>query len=87
MKINGHSISGVLNKIINKLNLSKVSELISIVKSIPDGYLQYRLCDWGVKKSQIGWLIDQSFTKGRIENNIIDLTKGDVRWILENIYE
>ena len=34
----------------------------------------------------INWLVDQSFTKGRMDNNIVELTKNDVHYILKSLY-
>ena len=45
------------------------------------------LSEWGIPKSDIYNIASESFTKGRMENNIIDLTEEDVIEILLKIYK
>lgn len=40
----------------------------------------------GVAQSDLPILVDQSFTKGRIDNNIVDLSKNDILSILKYIF-
>ena len=48
-------------------------------------YVPYTLSEWGVAKSDLPQLVDESFTKGRMDNNIVDLTKDQVLGILKSI--
>ena len=48
--------------------------------------ISHRLSDWKVEKEQLGTIAEHCFTKGRMENNPVDLTKEDVVEILENIW-
>jgi alcohol dehydrogenase class IV len=48
--------------------------------------IPYSLKEWGITKNQIPKLASDSFTKGRMDNNIVDLNKEDVYSILESIY-
>ena len=60
--------------------------MISIIKAIPNNNIKYNLRNWGLKESDLDFIAEQSFTKGRMDNNIVDLTKSEVREILETIY-
>ena len=60
-------------------------ELIQKIKAIPEGIIPYTLSEWGVGKSDLPRLVDESFTKGRMDNNIVDLTKDQVLAILHSI--
>lgn len=48
--------------------------------------IAYKLSDWKVKKEELEELAESCFTKGRMENNPVDLSKKDVVEILENIW-
>lgn len=48
--------------------------------------IAYKLSDWKVKKEELEELAESCFTKGRMENNPVDLSKQDVVEILENIW-
>lgn len=86
LEINASSISNVLEKIYIAVNLVGLQDLIKKIKSIPANIVSYRLKDWCIKKDDINWLVDQSFTKGRMDNNIVELTKNDVHYILKSLY-
>jgi len=86
LEINGPLISNDLDKILVNLGLGSVAELISMIKAIPNNNIKYNLRNWGLKESDLDFIAEQSFTKGRMDNNIVDLTKSDVRKILETIY-
>lgn len=58
----------------------KVEHLLDMVG------ISHRLSDWKVKKEQLGTIAEHCFTKGRMENNPVDLSKEDVEKILENIW-
>ena len=68
-----------------KNNELTYSELKENIKTIPSGVIPYKLNEWGISKDQLPKLVTESFTKGRIENNIIDLNEKDVMSVLENI--
>lgn len=46
----------------------------------------YSLDKWGIFADQLPKLVDESFTKGRMDNNIVDLNKKDVMSILKDIF-
>ncbi len=62
-----------------------VEELIRKIKAIPEGIIPYTLSEWGIQINDLPQLLNESFTKGRMDNNIVDLTKDQVFEILESI--
>ncbi len=86
LHINKAVVEKELNLIIKKLEMSGFSELEDRIKQISGNMLKFNLRSWGVAQSDLSVLLDQSFTKGRMENNIVDLTKDQVCKILEEIY-
>ena len=86
LDINGSAIKEPIGQIMHNLDLSAVADLKFLIAAIPEGYLKYRLRDWGIRRADIPMLAEHAFTKGRIENNIITLSTGDIEQILESIY-
>ena len=74
-----------LNIICNNLK-QNINELKHSIKSIPENIIPFRLREWNVPKDQLRLIAKESFTKGRMENNIVDLDMNDVIDILNNIY-
>ena len=60
-------------------------ELIQKIKIIPRGVIPYTLSEWGIQENDLPLLVKESFTKGRMDNNIVDLTKDQVLEILHSI--
>ena len=74
-------------KINNKqLNIILQSGKKQTIKEIPQGVVPYTLDKWGISEDQLPTLADESFTKGRMDNNIVDLTTDDVLGILKELY-
>ena len=86
LKINKASIEKELNIIMEKLKLVSLSEMEECINRIPRNILRYTLRDWGVSKSDLNTLVELSFTNGRMDNNIVDLTVNHVLQILIDIY-
>lgn len=86
IELNQKAIKVELNQIRENLSLKGNDDLKSLIKSIPGEYLKFRLKDWGVNKNDLAKLVDHSFTKGRMDNNIVDLAKDDVAWILNEMF-
>ena len=84
--INKDFIMDDIDKILSNLHYDNVSELVSNIINIPKDVIKFKLSEWGVKKQDIPTLVNQSFTKGRMENNIITLSNEDVKKILLEIY-
>ena len=85
LEINGEFIKEPLNRICNNNELT-YDELKETIKAIPQGVIPYTLDKWGIPENQLTKLAAESFTKGRMENNIVDLNEKDVMSILENIF-
>ena len=86
LEINGKLIKEPLDRICNNNELT-YDELKETIKAIPQGVIPYTLDEWGIPEDQLPKLADESFTKGRIDNNIVDLTTDDVLNILNEIYD
>ncbi len=86
MEINGPSVEFEFNKIIEDSGLKSIDDLKSLVKTIPQSILKYSLHDWGMRKNDIDFIVEKSFTKGRMENNIVNLNESNVKEILEKIF-
>jgi alcohol dehydrogenase class IV len=85
LKLNGNYIKESLDKICKVLNLT-YNQLIEKIEEIPKEIIPYSLSEWGILEDNIPKLAEESFTKGRMDNNIKDLSKDDVRKILERIF-
>jgi len=85
LEINAEEIKEPLDKICNNLALT-YDGLRYLIKHIPDNVISYSLKDWDIPENQLTTLAIESFTKGRMDNNIIDLNKEDVYSILKSIY-
>ncbi|MCH7762355.1 MAG: phosphonoacetaldehyde reductase [Candidatus Marinimicrobia bacterium] len=85
LEINGEFIKEPLDRICNKNELT-FDELKQTIKAIPQGIIPYTLNEWGIPENQLPKLATESFTKGRMDNNIVDLTTDDVLGILNELY-
>jgi alcohol dehydrogenase class IV len=73
-----------LDKICHSLELT-YDGLIQKIKTIPEGIIPYTLSEWGIQINDLPQLLNESFTKGRMDNNIVELTKDQVFDILNYI--
>ncbi len=85
LEINSKFIEDSLDKIYYGTKLS-YNKLVSKIKSIPKGIIPFSLEEWKVPRNHLHQLSKESFTKGRMDNNIVDLNIEDVFKILQNIY-
>jgi len=85
LEINRKWIKEPLDRICknNELTYDKLKQTI---KAIPQGVIPYTLDEWGIPEDQLPKLAEESFTKGRMDNNIVDLTTDDVLGILKELY-
>ena len=83
--INSESIQKPLGSILEQ-NVLTFNQLIEKIQSIPKGIIPYNLGKWGVSKANLDQLASESFTKGRMDNNVVQLSVSDVRSILNKIY-
>ncbi len=84
LEINGKHIKESLDKICHSLEVT-YDELIQKIKAIPEGIIPYTLSEWGIQENDLPQLVEESFTKGRMDNNILELSKDDVLDILDSI--
>ena len=85
LEINGKLIKEPLDRICNNNELT-YDELKETIKAIPQGVIPYTLDEWGIPENQLTKLAVESFTKGRMDNNVVDLTTDDVLGILKELY-
>ncbi|MCI7790603.1 MAG: phosphonoacetaldehyde reductase [Lachnospiraceae bacterium] len=57
-----------------------------IIHLLDKAGISYKLSDWKVKREELDGIAANCFTKGRMENNPVDLSKEDVIMILEKIW-
>lgn len=85
LELNGSLIKEPLDRIYSNNELTP-DQLKEAIKSIPLNVIPFKLNKWGVPKEELPKLASESFTKGRMDNNIVDLSEQDVLSILKNIY-
>ena len=85
LEINGKFIKGPIDRICNNLELT-FNELKQTIKAIPQGVIPYTLDEWDIPENQLTRLAAESFTKGRMDNNIVDLQTDDILMILKELY-
>ena len=86
LKINQSAIQTELDELFCRLKVKSVDELWAKIEAGIANKIPFRLSEFGVKKGALQDLVDLSFTKGRMDNNIIKLSKKDVHYVLETIY-
>ena len=84
LRLNRESIKVELNKLLSLLNIS-YEELERQIVDIPKNVVEFSLSKWGVKSENIDSIVERSFTKSRISNNVVELNKEDVRELIEQI--
>jgi len=85
LRINEQAIQMELEKIYSKLHIRNLAELEKLILRIPDGVIGFSLSEWGVKPSEIDDIVKRSFTKSRMENNIVELSKKDIQSAFKSI--
>jgi alcohol dehydrogenase class IV len=71
--------------LLEALKVNNPEELQDWIDNIAREIINMRLSEFGIKANDIDELVELSFTQGRMDNNPVDLTPGDVRAILEQI--
>jgi alcohol dehydrogenase class IV len=84
LKLNGKHIKKALDKIIQTLNIT-YDEFIQKIQEIPEDKIPFSLSAWGIQENDLPQLLKESFTKGRMDNNIIDLNQLEINKILYDI--
>ncbi|MBU0528490.1 phosphonoacetaldehyde reductase [bacterium] len=85
LKINEKAMQMELEKIYAKMGIQDLSELEQLILQIPESIIDFTLSKWGVKQTEIDDIVERSFTKSRMENNIVDLTDKDILAVVNNI--
>ena len=85
LDINRNSIEEQLGTLLDFLNMT-YDELKGIMLSIPDSIIPFKLNQWGIPRDKIPIIVEKSFTKGRMENNIVNLNFNDVLQIINLTY-
>ena len=85
LDINKEKITDQINQICSYNDIT-YNELKEKIKGIPYGIIPFTLKKWGITKDQLPRLAKKSFTKGRMENNIVDLSITHILDLLESIY-
>ena len=81
---NNEAIEIELNKLLSVLNIN-YKELENQILEIPKNVIDFKLSKWGIKSENIDEIVNRSFTKSRISNNVVELNHEDVRHLLEQI--
>lgn len=84
LELNKEYMSENLEQLLDTLEID-YDELKKQIASLPGGVIDYRLRSWGIKADDFNEIVEKSFTKSRISNNIIDLSKDDVYNLLYDI--
>ena len=85
LEINGKFIKEPLDRICKNNELT-YDELKKTIKALPQGIIPYTLDEWGIPENQLPKLAAESFTKGRMDNNIVELSTDDVLGILKELF-
>ena len=85
LDINKKMISKEIESICNETKQT-YDQLKKLISNIPKGIYSNDLESWGIKHEDLDMLTDESFTKGRMDNNIVNLSKNDVKGILEKVF-
>ncbi len=83
LRINEHAIQIALEAIYNRLHIRDLADLEKLILEVSSGVIDFKLSEWGVKQTDLDDIVERSFTKSRMENNVIELTNEDVLSILK----
>lgn len=86
LEINKERIHRELSTLCDVLRINRMNELREAIANLPKPFLKTRLSDWGIKSGDLAKIVDEAFTPGRMENNIVPLARNDVLSILRQIF-
>jgi alcohol dehydrogenase len=82
LRINSKVINHKIDRLLNYTKISSIDELwVKLINSI-NGKIKFSLQEYGISQDDITLLLEESFTKGRMDNNIVKLSREDVKKIL-----
>jgi phosphonate metabolism-associated iron-containing alcohol dehydrogenase len=84
LDINRDFMKDNLEQLLNTLEID-FEELKNQINNIPEDIVDFNLSAWGIQSSDFDEIVDKTFTKSRISNNIIDLSREDIYNILYEI--
>ena len=86
IQLNYSSIKEELDILLNILQVSNVNEFFDKIHQNIKGKVLINLHEYGVEKSNFQSIINRSFTKDRMENNIVKFSRNQIKWILEEVF-
>jgi phosphonate metabolism-associated iron-containing alcohol dehydrogenase len=86
LKINNAAIRNKLNKIFSCSDVKDINGIEQKVKSAIKGMIPYSISEYGVTRDELPALVDGSFTKERMANNIVELSANYVLSVFEAIF-
>lgn len=86
LKLNYHSLKEEFDNLFKFLQVSDADEFFHKIHRTVEGKVIFNLHRYGVKKSDLHLILNESFTKNRMENNVVELSKDRIQWILEEIF-
>ncbi len=78
LRINEKAISKQLDKLYLKIGIDNLQQLEKLILDIPKDVIDFKLKDWNVNIEHLDDITKRSFTKSRMENNIIELNSDDI---------
>ncbi len=78
LRINEKAIAEQLNKLYLKIGIDNLSQLEKLILDIPKEIIGFKLKDWNVYLEHLEEITERSFTKSRMDNNIVELNSDDI---------
>jgi alcohol dehydrogenase class IV len=85
LKINYAAVKPKLSVLFESVNIKNPDDFKEKLFNPLQSKIRFSLNEYGFKESDISEITELCFTKGRMDNNIVDLDKNDVRKILSEI--
>ena len=82
-QLNSPFIPNKVSKLIKELTIPQMNTFWDDIDGCIKGKIKYSLNAFGIKEDELDKLVNLCFTKGRMDNNIKELTRTDVKEILE----
>ena len=86
LKINSELIQKEIEDLLHILRLRNIEEMWGKIIMYVKSKIPFTLHEYGVKEEDLNWLVEKSFTKGRMDNNLEKLKSHDVCNILNSIF-
>ena len=86
MQMNYLEVKDDIDTLLNFIEIKDYNLFWERIWNVSKKYIPYSLHEFNLDKSNLNLIVNESFTKGRIDNNITDLSKKDIHRILEVIF-